>query len=290
MTFYVLLLFCLLRLSRSVIDIDILSMVSFMGFPPSPEYDMCHEMYFMCLHNGTVYINFSTRELFRPLRCLCVREMLKQICFGNYFLFYDNHLLRHELLAWLNLEMILRNVFVAIDNNEVINSNICSGKLTIFRSHVLCSCVWDVQSSPSENWSYFGLNIITQQDVCGSAHHKYPKFICEIEKHVQTVPTHGTTNIVVYWKLSPFKRIRICFHPNLICIKLWSENFMFPTKHLFDSLRTTEKSNSTVNGVRLSFLCYRKHLLLDFRWLIFQNEVWALGMIGFWEIGRKIVN
>lgn len=114
-----------------VIDIDVLSMVSFIDFPFSllfRTHDMCHEMCFMCLHNGRIDINFATTLLFWPL------SMLRNNSFFWQFLFliitcYVNAAIEIKMIEFRGGKSIPQRR--KSSNNKVLNTNICFGKLTI---------------------------------------------------------------------------------------------------------------------------------------------------------------
>lgn len=130
-------------LARGIIDIDILSLVPFYG-PLTPFNDMCHEMCFMCLHNGTVYINSATTILFRPPRLVFgrrIREKMKEtyLLLGLFvgFLMVITCYVMSLIYDLKMIEFPKNTVYVRMEFNKAMNINICFGELTIFRSNIL---------------------------------------------------------------------------------------------------------------------------------------------------------
>lgn len=134
----------------SIIDIDILSMLRLCVLPP--QHDMCHEMCFMGLHNGTVYINSSTTISSPPQQCrlsVCGKNLGKAYLSDFGFISCFRVITCYVMSFIYGCEMIefdegkKRTDFPKLfafrieRNNRAININICFGKLTIFRSSSL---------------------------------------------------------------------------------------------------------------------------------------------------------
>lgn len=160
-----------------------------MDFPHSTS-TMCLEMYFMCLHNGTVYVNSATTILFRPLRLRVWetnwggRKKQTHLLLG-LFLGFLMVITCYVMSLIYDLKMIeyLRKLYVWTENNnamkvEGMDINICFGELTIFRSNT------DLRQMLKKN------------------KHKFSKFGKLRKMFMNACSTYSSTNIFVYWLLS----------------------------------------------------------------------------------------